>query len=167
MLLLLVMKKFEIKLHRRNIPKGEFVTDLRRVANLIGRPSVTGAIYDEKGKFGRATILRRFGSWNRALDEAGLKVIHTLNNTEDVLFENIADVWQKLGRQPVGREMEKSVGQSKFSIGTYEKRFGSWNKALQSFGEYINNSVSQNRCSQNELKVKAKSSLKRSPRRIN
>ena len=135
------MKKFEINLRRKNIPREEFLNDLKRVAVLINKQTVTAATYDEKGKFGKATVLRRFGSWNNALGAAGLKVILTLNNKEEVLFENLANVWQKLGRQPVGRDLEKVFGHSRFSTGTYEKRFGSWNKALEAFGAFINGST--------------------------
>ena len=47
---------------------------------------------------------------------------------------------KQLGRQPVGKDLDKAkaAGNSKFSLGTYEKRFGSWNKALQAFIDYIN-----------------------------
>ena len=135
------MKRFEVNLRRRNIPKEELLEDLERVAKLIDQQTVTAAVYDEKGKFGKTTILRRFGSWNRALEASGLKAILTLNNKEEVLFENLANVWQRLGRQPVGKDLEKGYGLSKFSLGTYEKRFGSWNKALQALSNFINGAV--------------------------
>ncbi|MFA5362386.1 MAG: hypothetical protein WC335_03945 [Candidatus Omnitrophota bacterium] len=66
----------------------------------------------------------------------------SLNNKEEALFENLANIWQQLGRQPVGKDLDKAkaAGNSKFSLGTYEKRFGSWNKALQAFIDYINES---------------------------
>ena len=134
------MKKFEINLRRRNIPNEELASDIRGIAGAIEQTTLTAAAYDEKGKFGKTTILRRFGTWNKALEAAGLKIILTLNNKEETLFQNLADVWQNLGRQPVGSDMEKSAGLSKFALSTYEKRFGSWNKALQAFGDFVNNS---------------------------
>ncbi len=134
------MKKFEINLRRRNIPNKELAADIRRVAESMGQTTLTAAAYDEKGRFGKTTILRRFGAWNTALEVAGLRIVLTSNNKEETLFGNLADVWQKLGRQPVGSDMEKTAGLSKFALGTYEKRFGSWNKALQAFGDFVNNS---------------------------
>lgn len=119
------MSKFEIHLRKRNIPEQELLDDLKRVAKQINQQTLTAAVYDEKGKFGKTTILRRFGSWNKALEASALNVILVLNNKEEVLFENLIDVWQCLGRQPVGKDIEKSKGYSKFSLGTYEKRFGS------------------------------------------
>ena len=62
------------------------------------------------------------------------------NIPEEALFENLTNVWQRLGRQPVGKDLDKDKGSSQYSLGTYEKRFGSWNKALKAFIAYIDNS---------------------------
>jgi len=132
--------KFELNLRKRDIPEDELLADLKKVASIIKKDTVTAKVYTEKGKFGVNTFLRRFGSWNNALNAAGLKVVLNLN-IEEELFENLADVWQHLGRQPVGKDMEKSVSHSKYSLRTYEKRFGSWNKALEAFIEYINTEI--------------------------
>ena len=65
--------KFELNLRKRNIPKKELLEDLKKVAKMIKQDTVTATIYTEKGSFGVNTFLRRFGSWNNALDAAGLK----------------------------------------------------------------------------------------------
>lgn len=116
------MGKFELNLRKRNIPKEELLDDLKRVADLLGRETVTAITYAQKGKFGVNTLLRRFGSWNKALKAAGLKVILNLNIEKEALFENLVNVWQYLGRQPVGKDLDKTRGWSKFSLGTYEKK---------------------------------------------
>jgi len=160
------MSKFEIRLRKRNIPEQELIDDLKRVAKQVNQQTLTGAIYDEKGKFGKTTILRRFGSWNKALEASGLKVILTLNNKEEVLFENLTNVWQHLGRQPVGKDLEKSKGHSRFALGTYEKRFGSWNKALEAFGAFINSGPGIGE-EVNSRKKTGGDHLRRTPRKIN
>lgn len=129
---------FKVNLIKRDISELELLDDLRRVAKLIQKDSVTALIYTEKGKFGTNTFLRRFGSWHNALKAAGLNVVHNVKIPDDDLFENLANVWQHLGRQPFGREMERSNGISKYSLGTYEKRFKSWNNSLIAFEKYIN-----------------------------
>jgi len=136
------MTKFELNLRERNISKEKLLEDLKKVAKSLGQETVTAVLYSQKGKFGVNTFLRRFGSWNKALEACGLKVVLTLNNKEEALFENLANIWQQLGRQPVGKDLDKAkaAGNSKFSLGTYEKRFGSWNKALQAFIDYIDES---------------------------
>ncbi len=160
--------KFELILRKRNISKQELIDDLKRVANLINQKTVTAVNYAQKGKFGVNTFLRRFGSWNKALDVADLKVILNLNIKEELLFENLANVWQSLGRQPVGNDLDKAKGHSKFSLGTYEKRFGSWNKALEAFIVYINGSPeSRGKIPESRSVKSEQKQSKRTPRKIN
>ena len=116
------------------------------------------------------TFLRRFGSWNKALEACGLKVVLTLNNKEEALFENLANIWQQLGRQPVGKDLDKAkaAGNSKFSLGTYEKRFGSWNKALQAFIDYIDESSENKNIVVESTQIKQKTGQSQlMPRKIN
>ena len=160
--------KFELKLRKRNISKEELVADLQKVAKEVGQDAITAVTYTERGAFGVNTMLRRFGSWNEALNQSGLALNNRLNVPGEELFENLANVWQTLGRQPYGREMEKSDGHSKFSLGTYEKRFGSWNKALESFIQFIeSNEVEKTPLQFPEEKEILKSSPRRTPRKIN
>jgi hypothetical protein len=162
------MNKFEIKLRRRNVPENELLADLMRVAIDSGKESVTAVIYADKGKFSVNTLLRRFGTWHNALEAAGLKVVHNVNISDEALFENIASVWQHLGTQPFGRDMEKSIGISKYSLGTYEHRFGSWNKALESFAQYISQPAEAEQKLTKITKNKSLAkSLRRSPKSIN
>ncbi len=132
------MTEFRIQLRRRNIPEEDLIGDLKRVANELSKNTVTASEYASKGAFGVNTFLRRFKQWNLALQAAGLEAPNRQHIPDAELFENIAVVWTGLGRQPVGRELDKTDGLSKFSLGTYESRFGSWNKALIGFAEFIN-----------------------------
>lgn len=131
------MAKFELKLRKRNISLEELIADLQRVATELNTKTITVIQYTDKGKFGANTFLRKFGSWNKALEAASLEIVNRQNIPDEELFKNIAEVWQHLGRQPLGREMEKSVGFSTISLGTYEWRFGSWNNTLENFIKYI------------------------------
>jgi hypothetical protein len=92
--------------------------------------------YDQSGKFNSGTLEKRFGTWNKALESAGLEVTQKRNISEKELFENIENVWIKLGRQPLYAEIKKPL--SKYSSKPYEKRFGTWRKGLEAFIEYIN-----------------------------
>ena len=165
-------KKFELRLRRRNIPTEELLADLRRVALEIRNESLTASHYDDRGKFGKTTILRRFKSWHAAISAAGLKVVHNVNISDEALFENLSAVWQHLGRQPFGREMEKSARTtSRYSLGTYEKRFSTWNKALEGFIDFINgvtDSDSERQRTGERAKIpRAKRMSSRTPRGIN
>jgi hypothetical protein len=128
--------KFELKKYHRNSPDEELITDLKRVANDL-KKSPTIDEYNEYGTYHSTTLTRRFGSWFKALENAGLgRTRSLLNIPEEDLFQNLEEVWIKLGRQPSYQELQKPL--SKYSAGTYENRFGSWRKALEKFIAYMN-----------------------------
>jgi hypothetical protein len=130
--------KFELDDYNRNISDDLLLDDLRSAAKKIGKPSITHEEYNLNGKYSSTTYLRRFGSWFVALEKAGLQKTRTpANIPEEELYRNLEEIWIKLGRQPRYNEVQKSL--SKYHVGTYENRFGSWRKALEKFVVYINN----------------------------
>ena len=158
------MSEFRVRLRRRDISEAELLEDLRRCASEFSRDTLTAEEYAEKGNFGVNTFLRRFKQWNLALQKAGLKAPNRQHVPDAELFENIANVWTSLGRQPFGRELEKANGLSDFSPGTYEKRFGSWNKALLAFEAFIGQGMAVEERTES---AKPSSSKKRTLRSIN
>ena len=131
--------KFELDKHNRNTPDQDLLNDLIEVAKELGKDKVTIDEYNERGKFHSTTLTRRFGNWFKSLEKAGLEKTRNLNIPDEELFENIETVWLKLGRQPRYQEMTKPL--SKYSSGTYEKRYGSWRQALERFVDFINSEV--------------------------
>lgn len=128
--------KYELNTYHRNTPDQELLDDLKKVADQIKMDTVGERQYEQKGKFAFGTLIRRFGTWNKALEKAGLKITVKQNLSEEELFTNIEEIWIKLGRQPLYDEIKKPL--SKYSPKPYEKRFGTWRKALEAFIEYIN-----------------------------
>jgi len=128
--------KFELKQYNRGRSDAELLADLSRVARVLGKPTVTANEYCEHGIFHSSTLQRRFGSWFKALERANLKRSRVLGITDEELFENLQNVWVSLGRQPVYGDITKPS--SKFCAGTYERRFGSWRKALEAFVAFVN-----------------------------
>lgn len=131
--------RFELEVHHRNVPEEELLAELRRVATLLTPETVTIDRFNEHAKFHSTTLSRRFGSWFKALDAAGLPRTRNLNLTTEQLFENLVAVWLKLGRQPKYQDLTKE--HSLFSAGTYENRFGTWRKALEAFVSWANEGV--------------------------
>jgi hypothetical protein len=130
--------KFELEEYHRGVTDGELISDLKRVAAELNKNSITRDDYKDCGKYGVTTYIRRFGSWFSALEKAGLEKTRTpMNLPEEGLFENLEEIWTKLGRQPRYAEVQKPL--SKYSVGTYENRFGTWRKALEAFVSYVNN----------------------------
>jgi len=131
------MLKFELEPYNRNVPEVDLLDDLRTVAAKVGGPSLTRDAYDTNGgKFHSGTLEKRFGTWTKALERAGLTVITRKNIPNDELFANLESVWRHLGRQPRYDKLRTPL--SKFSVQPYQARFGSFRKALESFVADIN-----------------------------
>jgi hypothetical protein len=82
-------------------------------------------------------LRRIFGSWNAALEAAGLGRSKRPWIPTDELFENLEAMWRTLGRQPKYGEVAKPL--SALSVGVYVSRFGSWRKALEAFVAQVSN----------------------------
>ena len=132
--------QFELEPHHRDLTSEQLLEELRRVAALLKRNTVTIDQFNEHAKFHSTTLARRFGSWLKALEAAGLEKSRNLHLTNEQLFENLVTVWLKLGRQPKYQDLTKNT--SSFSSGTYEKRFGTWRRALEALVAWANEGVS-------------------------
>ena len=117
----------------------QLIEDLNKVAEVLGSSSFSSGDYQKYGEFSRATFFRRFGTWNNALEKAGLipyKQIPGRKISDELILQEIERVWIKLGRQPTTTDIKNGV--SIFSLNTYARHFGSWRNALRTFVEYIN-----------------------------
>ncbi|MBL8087177.1 MAG: HNH endonuclease [Chthonomonas sp.] len=155
--------KFELRKTARGLSDDELLEDLRRVARKLGRETVTISDYTEHGLGHATTIQRRFRSWFKALENAGLKPSRShIGVSEDDLFENLRAVWVSLGRQPSYGEINAPL--SAYSAGTYANRFGSWSQALLQFVEWAN---ADEAADQDEFHIGAESlrNAKAQPRR--
>lgn len=129
--------KFELESFNRNVSDEDLLEDIKEVAKRIRKNTVTIDEYEKHGKYHPSTLQRRFKSWFLALEKAGLEMSRsTIGISNDELFQNIKNIWMALERQPKYSEVKSSF--SKYSARTYEKRFGSWRKALEAFINYIN-----------------------------
>jgi hypothetical protein len=156
---------FELDTYHRNVSDSELIADLRRVASELRKGSVTRAEQDERGSIHSCTIVRRFGSWSAAIGKAGLENARTpMNVPEEDLFRNLEEVWTRLGRQPRYEETCKPL--SRYSSGTYEKRFGTWRKALEAFVTYINDEERLPPAEEERQKTEARA-ISKGPRNIN
>lgn len=117
-----------------NVPKGDKRTELKRklaeFARDIGH-TPTSTELDEKGPHSARHYQNHFGSWNDALRAAGLDVRREMDVSEEDLIEDLRRLQEEFGRAPRYNEVEP---ESRFSTGTYEDRFGSWNESLKAAG---------------------------------
>jgi len=119
-----------------NITKEDYIEDIRHLADALDVVAITKEKYKEYGKYSPDRIIKIFGSWNKALKASGLNYVNAKNLSEEELFNNLLDVWQKLGRQPYYQDMHQPL--SICSAKPYVTKYGSWYNALERFIEYIN-----------------------------
>jgi len=109
------------------IPTAELLEEVARVADVVdGNPTI--ADIDTSGEYSYETYRQRFGSWTKALREAGYEPEHHSNIPEHELLEELRHVYAELGRTPTQIEMREC---SDFSERPYIDKFGSWNDALR------------------------------------
>ena len=124
--------KFELETNNKNATKEDILADVFKIVKQNDLKKLTQENYKNLGgKYSIWMIYNRFSSWFNMLEEAGLERTRNLNITNVELFENLVNVWTTLGEQPKYNSMTKQI--SKYSAGTYEKRFGSWRKSLEAF----------------------------------
>lgn len=113
--------KFELRTNAKYFTDEELLEDLKRVAGLLEKDKITQIDYTQYGNFSKSTFHNRFGSWNKALDVAKLKVSIEQNISDEKLFENLEIIWRTFGRQPKYSEMTKPLSQ--YSTKPYDSRF--------------------------------------------
>ncbi len=128
------LERSGLAVQKRNaIPREELAADIARVGALVGAKILTTADYGRLGHFHHATVVRAFGSWNEALEVAGLSISSQWHRktTDEELLSNMAAVWVATGRLPMQADFRPPL--SKISEDSYVRRFGSWRKALEAF----------------------------------
>lgn len=131
-----------VKRNNSKASPDEFIPDLKRVAEVLGKSSVTQAEYQNHGRFGPGVVSRHFGGWLKALRAAGLEKTREYGVSDEDYFQNLETIWVHLGRQPRYGEIQKPF--SCYSAGAYERRFGSWRKALESFVAFVTQESNKN-----------------------
>jgi hypothetical protein len=131
-----VSGKMKVQLARA-MSNEDMLAELRRVAGALGNSALTHTQFNANSEIAAAALSSRFGSWGAALKAAGIAQ-GTLGRrySESDYFENLLNVWTHYGRQPSYSEMNHPP--SGITAGGYEKRWGTWRKALTAFIEAVN-----------------------------
>ena len=141
--------KLETKGHnfRYTFSDDDVVSDIKRVAGICKKDTVTTKEYDVYGTYSSQTLIARYKLWNNILEMSGLRVNLYRNFTDEELFEEIERIWIVLGRQPTTTDIKGGI--SKYSLNSYSRRFGGWRNALKAFLDYINDGIEGNECDSN------------------
>lgn len=112
----------------------QIIGDIKSVASELGRtPSYRE--YNDFGNYSTKTAENRFGSWNEAVEAAGLEP----NKSEppsrkiedDQLLDDIQRVIEILGYPPLAKKYDDY---GEYSTQTIRSRWGSWASALEELG---------------------------------
>ena len=68
----LILAQLDSARKNEKCSNDEYIQDIRRVAEVLGKKTITSTEYAEYGTHSRNRVLNRFGSWEKALHEAGL-----------------------------------------------------------------------------------------------
>lgn len=126
----------------RTFSDEELLTELRAIADKLGIRTVTVEQFNRHGQMNAETVRRRFGSWCKAVERAGLTISNLGKRySEADYFENLLKVWTHYGRQPTYGEMAHPP--SWIRAKAYEAKWGKWRNALKAFLDRVNADVAE------------------------
>ena len=130
--------EFVLNEYHRNTPDEELIEDVKRVADLLKKESLSCKDYSSHGRFSYGTLRNRFGSWNEVLRRAGLSVekgrlkLHDYCESDEVFFADLRRVAKLMGRGYVTRTEYEKHG--RFNYGERTKKYGGWGSLLKVAG---------------------------------
>ena len=130
--------EFVLNEYHRNTPDEELIEDVKRVADLLKKESLSCKDYSSHGRFSYNTLRNRFGSWNEVLRRAGLSVekgrlkFHDYCESDEVFFADLRRVAKLMGRGYVTRTEYEKHG--RFNYGERTKKYGGWDSLLKVAG---------------------------------
>ena len=84
--------------NRFTMSRDDVIEDVKRVAALYNKPTITAREYTKYGKYSSSAVVRHIGSWNEILLQAEMPINENRNFTDEELFEEIERIWIILGR---------------------------------------------------------------------
>lgn len=107
------------------INQEDLINDVLRV--YFSEKRITRDLYLKKGKYSRKPIERIFGSWNNLLKHLDIPYNCLVNIPESNLLDELKRIYKEFGT--ISASVVKHHG--KYCIETYQRRFGSFNAALE------------------------------------
>lgn len=159
------MSKFEPK-RLAEYTDDAILAEIRRVAEMVGGPTLSTVAFNKYGRVGLTTVRRRFGGWQAALSAADLGHLYrpvpparisrtrARSWTKNQIIEELKRVAASLGRESLTVADFKRSG--KIGPDAVRNRFDGWQQALRAAGlKPVNHGrrYSDEDCFENLLKV--------------
>lgn len=117
----------------------ELINYLQKLHEKLGKVPTIYDMDNEKGFPYYSAYLRRFDSWENALQKANIEYFKL---TKEFLISDLQRFYEENGHIPTAKEINKANGY--FTERCYSNHFGTWNNALKETGfkiKYIRNGV--------------------------
>lgn len=116
--------------------QDELIDQLQQLATELGRSPTVADLKDAPAYPSLRQVLAVFETWNKAKQAAGLETFRKEGRGEPYSDAELLDRLQRLARETDGPVTKQTVNESEMcpSAITYQRRFGSWNKAKEEAG---------------------------------
>ena len=131
------LKEAKLKIQTVGIySKNELLSILKDKEKRLGRSPKLEDLRNKKNLPSSQAYFRHFGSWNNALERAGLQINEKKNYKKEELIDLLKKKAEGLRRNPTINDLGKENKMPDSSV--YKSKFGSWNNALIETGLKIN-----------------------------
>lgn len=124
---------FVLNEYHQGVTDKELLDDLCRVYRKLGEKYLSANQYDKHGTYARSTYAKRFGSWMKALQKAGIKTNRDEEEmkriSDESIIQDVSAVAALLQKNTITITEYNSYGQ--YSNPTIINRFGSWSDVLE------------------------------------
>jgi hypothetical protein len=122
--------------HKPCISEAECISELQRVADLLGQKALSSKEFSRHAQFTSKPVIQRFGSWQNALTSAGLELCEQSKReiplSEEACIQELQRIAKLLNTQTLTQETFDAHAQ--FSGYRIIRACGSWVTALQKAG---------------------------------
>jgi hypothetical protein len=134
--------------HRKAIilSKNEILDELRRFGEVCRKSAFTTREYDawDNKRLTSASITRLFGTWSKAMTEAGLKPSRVWKKDIPEMVETFKQCWMNLGSEPTGEQFKSYLKRvnSPYKWSSYKGYFGSMGRLAQRIEDHYAGKIS-------------------------
>lgn len=96
--------KYVLTNNHRNVSNNDLLDDIKEVAKKLQKCTLTVAEYNKNGKYSPNTFYRRFGSWAKVLEQAGLDIdFKNIKISREEYISDLKKVAKALKRKTITR----------------------------------------------------------------
>ena len=133
------LKEFGFELNReKDVSEERLINEIIKLSERYNeKETLRQETMEKYGNFSSSIYYRRFGSWNRTLQTAGLKLNQNMDYSRQDLIDEIEKISEEYCDGSPTQEDMRNHG--RYCLNCYHNIFVTWNKALKASGYEPNN----------------------------